>query len=84
MQLPSIVPPKLVYLHSAVFYHFHFIIDVQGSHTSKIGSSYYISPEQEAGTWYNEKADIYSLGIILFELYFPFSTEMERHKVKIY
>lgn len=27
---------------------------------------------------YDEKADIYSLGIILFELYQPFSTAMER------
>ncbi|KAJ1941165.1 hypothetical protein EC988_006833, partial [Linderina pennispora] len=27
---------------------------------------------------YNEKADIYSLGIIFFELYYPFATAMER------
>ncbi|XP_019862154.1 PREDICTED: eukaryotic translation initiation factor 2-alpha kinase 1-like [Amphimedon queenslandica] len=55
--------------------------DVQGSHTSEIGTSFYVSPEQEAGHRYNERADVYSLGIILFELYFPFSTRMERVKV---
>ncbi|XP_019857948.1 PREDICTED: uncharacterized protein LOC109586221 isoform X1 [Amphimedon queenslandica] len=55
--------------------------DVQGSHTSEIGTSFYVSPEQKAGHRYNERADVYSLGIILFELYFPFSTEMERDKV---
>uniref|UniRef100_A0A1X7TQB0 Protein kinase domain-containing protein n=1 Tax=Amphimedon queenslandica TaxID=400682 RepID=A0A1X7TQB0_AMPQE len=55
--------------------------DVQGSHTSEIGTSFYVSPEQEAGHRYNERADVYSLGIILFELYFPFSTVMERAKV---
>uniref|UniRef100_A0A1X7TK55 Protein kinase domain-containing protein n=3 Tax=Amphimedon queenslandica TaxID=400682 RepID=A0A1X7TK55_AMPQE len=55
--------------------------DVQGSHTSEIGTLFYVSPEQEAGHQYNERADVYSLGIILFELYFPFSTRMERVKV---
>lgn len=34
-----------------------------------------------AGTTYDEKADIYSLGIILFELFYPFSTAMERSNV---
>ncbi len=27
---------------------------------------------------YNQKVDIYSMGIILFELLYPFSTQMER------
>lgn len=27
------------------------------------------------------KADIYSLGVIFFELFYPFSTRMERAKV---
>jgi hypothetical protein len=30
---------------------------------------------------YDEKVDIYSLGIIFFELYYPFSTVMERANV---
>ncbi|KAG0039837.1 hypothetical protein BGZ82_006539 [Podila clonocystis] len=33
------------------------------------------------GYCYDQKADIYSLGIIFFELYHPFSTLMERHAV---
>ena len=75
--------PKLVNTFSAVLHHFNFIIGVQGSHTSKIGTSFYVSPEQAAGHRYNERTDVYSLGIILFELYFPFSTEMERAKVNM-
>ncbi|KAI8599326.1 kinase-like domain-containing protein, partial [Dissophora ornata] len=34
-----------------------------------------------SGKGYDQKADIYSLGIIFFELYHPFSTLMERHAV---
>lgn len=43
----------------------------------------YASPEQLSNppVAYNEKSDIYSLGIIFFELFFPFSTGMERAKV---
>ncbi|KAG0271439.1 Eukaryotic translation initiation factor 2-alpha kinase, partial [Linnemannia exigua] len=43
----------------------------------------YASPEQLArpNLGYDQKADIYSLGIIFFELYHPFSTLMERHAV---
>lgn len=37
-----------------------------------------MSPEQINGQGYNYKVDIYSLGIILFELLIPFVTEMER------
>lgn len=43
----------------------------------------YASPEQLArpNLGYDQKADIYSLGIIFFELYHPFTTLMERHAV---
>jgi len=46
----------------------------------EVGTSTYAAPEQKAaGQKYNEKADIYSLGLILFELFHPaWSTEMER------
>lgn len=39
-----------------------------------------MSPEQSDGRMYDYKVDIYSLGIILFELLVPFSTAMERIK----
>lgn len=38
----------------------------------------YMSPEQLKGRQYSYKVDIYSLGLILFELLMVFSTEMER------
>ncbi|CED82329.1 eIF-2alpha kinase GCN2 [Phaffia rhodozyma] len=52
--------------------------------TSGIGTSLYIAPEVESGTArkdgsrYDDKADLYSLGIIFFEMNFPLSTGMER------
>ncbi|KAJ2621733.1 hypothetical protein GGI26_003828 [Coemansia sp. RSA 1358] len=48
--------------------------------TSNVGTITYAAPEQlcDKTTVYNEKADIYSLGIIFFELYYPFATAMER------
>ncbi|KAI8077592.1 kinase-like domain-containing protein [Thamnidium elegans] len=50
------------------------------SRTSGVGTRTYAAPEQMAipSLAYDEKADIYSLGIILFELYQPFDTAMER------
>ncbi|KAI9357177.1 kinase-like domain-containing protein [Pilaira anomala] len=50
------------------------------SRTSGVGTRTYAAPEQIAipSSAYDEKADIYSLGIILFELYQPFDTAMER------
>ncbi|XP_043248354.1 eukaryotic translation initiation factor 2-alpha kinase isoform X2 [Colletes gigas] len=47
-------------------------------HTAYVGTHLYMSPEQMKGQCYNYKVDIYSLGIILFELLIPFVTEMER------
>lgn len=49
------------------------------SHTKDAGTRLYMSPEQINGLNYNYKVDIYSLGMIFFELLVPFSTEMERH-----
>lgn len=47
-------------------------------HTQQVGTHLYMSPEQLQGKPYNYKVDIYSLGLILFELLNVFSTEMER------
>ncbi|KAL8263633.1 hypothetical protein R6Q59_021763 [Mikania micrantha] len=50
--------------------------------TGQIGTYFYTAPEIEQ-QWpkINEKADMYSLGIIFLELWHPFSTGMERHLI---
>jgi len=50
-------------------------------HTQRVGTSLYMSPEQAKGLAYNYKVDIYSLGLIFFELLNFFHTETERYKV---
>ncbi|XP_077477077.1 eukaryotic translation initiation factor 2-alpha kinase 3 [Stigmatopora argus] len=47
-------------------------------HTGQVGTKLYMSPEQLSGQSYSHKVDIYSLGLILFELLYPFRTQMER------
>ncbi|XP_049885543.1 eukaryotic translation initiation factor 2-alpha kinase-like [Pectinophora gossypiella] len=47
-------------------------------HTSQVGTELYMSPEQRSGKKYDYKVDIYSLGLIMFELYYPCSTDSER------
>ncbi len=43
-----------------------------------MGTELYCAPEQFSRKPYNHKVDVYSLGVILFELLVPFGTEMER------
>ncbi|KAL8509276.1 hypothetical protein ACS0TY_016465 [Phlomoides rotata] len=54
--------------------------DVNG--TNQIGTYFYKAPEIEQGLpKIDEKADMYSLGVVFFELWHPFATAMERHVV---
>lgn len=49
-------------------------------HTKNIGTKQYASPEQLSNNFYDQKSDIYSLGLILFEMIHPLKTGMEKHQ----
>ncbi|VVC94755.1 unnamed protein product [Leptidea sinapis] len=53
-------------------------VDLHAPHTHRVGTHLYMSPEQLRGLPYSYKVDIYSLGLVLFELLHPFGTEAER------
>jgi len=46
-----------------------------------VGTQLYMSPEQLSDKAYSFKVDIFSLGMILFELLISFNTQMERLSV---
>uniref|UniRef100_A0A1I8G800 Protein kinase domain-containing protein n=2 Tax=Macrostomum lignano TaxID=282301 RepID=A0A1I8G800_9PLAT len=48
---------------------------------STVGTASYQSPELRAGLQYDQKTDMFSLGVILFELYQPFSSGHERQRL---
>ncbi|XVF29350.1 hypothetical protein REPUB_Repub15cG0113100 [Reevesia pubescens] len=58
------------------------ITGVSGDGTGQVGTYFYTAPEIEQG-WpkIDEKVDMYSLGVVFFELWHPFGTAMERHIV---
>ncbi len=55
-------------------------VKFESSLTTNIGTPFYVSPEQyqPSSSRYNQKVDMYALGIILVELWCPFNTGMER------
>ncbi|VDO24477.1 unnamed protein product [Brugia timori] len=48
------------------------------THSLGVGTSVYAAPEQQNSTVYDSAVDIYSAGIVFFELCIPFGTQMER------
>lgn len=52
--------------------------DMMRSFSFNVGTPLYQSPEQELNKPYNEKVDMYALGIILLEICGEFSTSHER------
>lgn len=49
--------------------------------TKNVGTAAYAAPEQLNNNIYNQKADIYSLGLVLLELIYPIKTVMEKNKL---
>ena len=54
---------------------------VESSAAAGVGTFLYSAPEVEDGGMFSEKSDVYSLGIVLIELFSNFNTVMERVSV---
>jgi hypothetical protein len=50
------------------------------THSTNIGTALYTAPEQMRHSEYDDKVDVYPLGLILLELIWPFTTAHERMK----
>jgi eukaryotic translation initiation factor 2-alpha kinase 4 len=58
------------------------IMEESQNKSSQVGTFLYMAPEVEISAGiYNEKCDVYSLGILLVEIFSHFTTGMERAKV---
>ncbi|KAF2715270.1 kinase-like protein [Pleomassaria siparia CBS 279.74] len=57
--------------------------NADGDMTRSIGTALYVAPElrSNAGGTYNDQVDMYSMGIIFFEMCYPLKTAMERDHV---
>ncbi|RDI86386.1 putative sterigmatocystin biosynthesis monooxygenase [Venturia inaequalis] len=57
-------------------------ISMDGDMTRSVGTTFYVAPELRSNVSgsYNDKVDMYSLGIIFFEMCFSLQTAMERDK----
>lgn len=49
--------------------------------SSDVGTYLYVAPEVKSSKYYDEKADVFSLGVVLVEIFHSFSTGMERARV---
>jgi serine/threonine protein kinase len=49
--------------------------------SSDLGVSLYMPPEYKENKIYNKKSDVYSCGIVFFELLYIFKTDMERYEI---
>lgn len=53
--------------------------DKESAQTNDIGTRLYMSPEQTYSTIYDEKSDIYSQGLVLYRIFQPIYTTMEKY-----
>ena len=56
--------------------------NIDGNMTRSVGTTFYVAPELSSNVRgdYTQKVDMYSLGIIFFEMCFPLKTAMERDR----
>uniref|UniRef100_A0A0K0DNZ7 Protein kinase domain-containing protein n=1 Tax=Angiostrongylus cantonensis TaxID=6313 RepID=A0A0K0DNZ7_ANGCA len=56
------------------------LICVAVNHSVAVGTKAYAAPEQLKSSLYGPSVDIYSVGIVLFEAYHVFNTDMEKYE----